>query len=111
MPTSLNLATFWAAGPGLTPRRSLVAERSIEITAVPALLRRLELAGCIVTSDALRWRKETLREITEAVAAFGDLRRLAVDLLRREKSLDRGIHREQLHAALNPAYLCKLLKI
>jgi len=244
-----HLVSVWATENGLTLGQSLVAEKSNEITAVPALLRQLELAGCIVTADALHCQKETAREIIEAdadyvlalkgnqgtahgeitaylddavarrdpalaalttvdkghgrletrrywqseaigwfadraewpglrsvglveatreiggkvsverryylsslprdialfakavrghwavenqchwvldvvfredqcrarsghaIANLGILRRLALNLLRKDKSLDRGIHRKQLHAAINPLYLRHLLKI
>jgi predicted transposase YbfD/YdcC len=46
-----------------------------------------------------------------AIANLGLLRRLALNILRQDKSLARGIHRKQLHAALNPVYLRNLLKI
>ncbi len=40
-----------------------VDEKSNEITAVPELLRLLEIKGCIVTVDALNTQKEIAREI------------------------------------------------
>ncbi len=40
-------------------------------------------------------------------AYLGRLRRLALNLLRHDKSLDRGIHRIQLLAAINPEYLAQ----
>jgi len=43
-----------------------VDDKSNEITAVPDLLRALELAGCIVTVDALNCQKEIAQEIKEA---------------------------------------------
>ena len=58
----------WATGSGLTLGQLQVAEKSNELTAVPALLRQLELAGCIVTADALHCQKAVAREITEADA-------------------------------------------
>ena len=222
-----HLVSVWATENGLTLGQSLVTEKSNEITAVPALLRQLELAGCIVTADALHCQKETAREIkaylddavarmdpapatlatvdkghgrletrrywqSEAIGWFADraewpglrsvglveatreigdkvsverryylgslpqdvalfakavrghravenqchwvldvvfredqsrarsghaianlglLRRLALNILRHDKSLARGIHRKQLHAALNPVHLRHLLKI
>ena len=63
-----HLVSVWATENGLTLGQSLVAGKSNEITAVPALLRQLELAGCIVTADALHCQKETAREIIEADA-------------------------------------------
>ena len=44
-----------------------------------------------------------------AAANLGLLRRLALNLLRQDKSLNRGIHRKQLLAAINPDYLAKIL--
>jgi predicted transposase YbfD/YdcC len=47
-----------------------VDEKSNEITAVPELLRTLELAGCIVTLDAMGCQKQIAREIREADADY-----------------------------------------
>ena len=47
-----------------------VADKSNEITAVPALLRALELGGCVVTADALHCQKNTAKEIKEADADY-----------------------------------------
>ena len=44
-----------------------------------------------------------------ASANLGLLRRLALNLLRQDKSIDRGIHRKQLLAAINPDHPTKLL--
>ena len=58
------VVSAWAAGNGLGQRR--VADKSNEITAVPELLRSLELAGCIVTLDAIE-RKEPALDYWETV--------------------------------------------
>jgi predicted transposase YbfD/YdcC len=47
-----------------------VADKSNEITAVPRLLRALELAGCIVTIDAMGCQKRIAKEIIEADADY-----------------------------------------
>jgi len=47
-----------------------VADKSNEITAVPQLLRALELAGCIVTVDAMGCQKQIAKEIIEADADY-----------------------------------------
>ncbi len=47
-------------------RQLKVADKSNEITALPELLRVLELAGCIVTTDAMGCQKKIAREIREA---------------------------------------------
>lgn len=65
-----HLVSAWATASGLTLGQLQVAEKSNEITAVPALLRQLELAGCIVTADALHCQKSSAREITDAAADY-----------------------------------------
>ena len=47
-----------------------MGNKSNEITAVPALLRVLELSGCIVTIDAMGCQKKIAKEIIEADADF-----------------------------------------
>jgi predicted transposase YbfD/YdcC len=64
------LVSAWATEQGLTLGQVQTADKSNEITAVPALLRGLELAGCIVTADALHCQKATAKEIVEADADY-----------------------------------------
>ena len=64
------LVSAWATDNGLTLGQVQVADKSNEITAVPALLRALELAGCVVTADALHCQKNTAKEIKEADADY-----------------------------------------
>lgn len=47
-----------------------VSDKSNEITALPELLRVLELAGCIVTVDAMGCQKKVAKEIVEADADY-----------------------------------------
>jgi hypothetical protein len=49
----LHLVNVWAASNRLVLAQRAVADKSNEITAVPQLLRTLELTGCLVTVDAL----------------------------------------------------------
>lgn len=51
-------------------RQRKVKNKSNEITAVPELLRALELAGCIVTADAMHCQKHIAKEIQEADAEY-----------------------------------------
>lgn len=64
------LVSAWATENGLTLGQAQVADKSNEITAVPALLRALELTGCVVTADALHCQKNTAKEIKEADADY-----------------------------------------
>ena len=64
------LVSAWATENGLTLGQVQTADKSNEITAVPALLRVLELTGCVVTADALHCQKNTAKEIVEADADY-----------------------------------------
>ena len=63
-----TIVSAWGTEHGLALGQSAVEDKSNEITAVPELLRALELAGGIVTLDALHCQKTTAREIHEADA-------------------------------------------
>jgi len=60
----------WAESNGLVLGQLKVDEKSNEITAVPQLLRVLELSGCIVTIDAIGCQKNIAKEIIEADADY-----------------------------------------
>jgi predicted transposase YbfD/YdcC len=66
----LHLVSAWATTNRLVLGQRATAEKSNEITAVPELLRTLELAGCIVTVDALNCQKNIAKEIREADADY-----------------------------------------
>lgn len=64
------VVSAWAESNGLVLGQLKVADKSNEITAVPELLRVLELSGCIVTIDAMGCQKKIAREIKEADADY-----------------------------------------
>lgn len=64
------IVSAWARDNGLVLGQWKVADKSNEITAVPKLLRVLELAGCIVTVDAMGCQKKIAREIIESDADY-----------------------------------------
>jgi predicted transposase YbfD/YdcC len=64
------IVSAWATESGLLLGQRKVRDKSNEITVVPELLRTLELAGCIVTADAMHCQKTTAREIIEADADY-----------------------------------------
>lgn len=64
------VVSAWAESNGLVLGQLKVDEKSNEITAVPQLLRVLELAGCIVTVDAMGCQKKIAKEIIEADADY-----------------------------------------
>jgi predicted transposase YbfD/YdcC len=64
------IVSAWATESGLLLGQRKVRDKSNEITIVPELLRALELAGCIVTADALHCQKNIAKEIIEADADY-----------------------------------------
>lgn len=64
------IVSAWAESNGLVLGQLKVADKSNEITAVPELLRVLELSGCIVTLDAMGCQKQIAKEIIEADADY-----------------------------------------
>jgi predicted transposase YbfD/YdcC len=64
------IVSAWAESNGLVLGQWKVADKSNEITAVPELLRVLELGGCIVTLDAMGCQKKIAKEIIEADADY-----------------------------------------
>ena len=50
---AIHMVNVWASSHGLALGQTKVDEKSNEITAIPKLLQLLELAGCIITIDAM----------------------------------------------------------
>jgi predicted transposase YbfD/YdcC len=64
------IVSAWATESGLLLGQRKVRAKSNEITVVPELLQALELAGCIVTADAMHCQKNIAKEIIEADADY-----------------------------------------
>jgi predicted transposase YbfD/YdcC len=64
-----HTVTAWGTANGVALGQVTVADKSNEITAIPALLYLLELSGCLVTIDAMGCQKEIA---TQIVAQGGD---------------------------------------
>ena len=60
---AINLVSAWASANRLTLGQCKVAADSNEITAVPELLRTVDVAGCLVTVDALNTQTAIAAEI------------------------------------------------
>ncbi len=60
---ALHLVTAWASEAGLTLGQIACEEKSNEITAIPELLKLLNLKGCTVTIDAMGCQKEIAAQI------------------------------------------------
>jgi predicted transposase YbfD/YdcC len=66
----LHLVSAWATQARLVLGQVAVAEKSNEITAIPALLRLLDVEGCIVTIDAAGCQKEIAAQIRAQQADY-----------------------------------------
>ncbi|HEY7711871.1 MAG TPA: ISAs1 family transposase [Candidatus Entotheonella sp.] len=67
---AIHMVSAWANAHRLVLGQLKVDDKSNEITAIPALLRMLELEGAIVTIDAMGCQKEIAKTITEQGADY-----------------------------------------
>ncbi len=63
--TCLHLVSAWAAGHRLTLAQVAVADKSNEITAIPELLKLLDLHGALVSIDAIGCQKGIAQQIRD----------------------------------------------
>lgn len=66
----IHMVSAWAQQNRLVLGQNKVDEKSNEVTAIPELLRALELTGCIVTIDAMGTQTKIAREIIDAKADY-----------------------------------------
>jgi len=67
---AIHMVSAWASANRLVLGQQKVDEKSNEITAIPGLLRLLDLKGCIVTIDAMGCQKAIARTIVEQEADY-----------------------------------------
>ena len=68
--TLVHMVSAWAESNGLVLAQRKVDEKSNEITAIPKLLDALELAGTVVTIDAMGCQREIAGRIVEKKADY-----------------------------------------
>lgn len=66
----LHMVNAWASEAGLALGQLATDSKSNEIKAIPALLERLRIHGCIVTTDAMGCQKEIARVIRSKGADY-----------------------------------------
>ena len=66
----INTVSAWAASNRLVLGQKKVEGKSNEITALPELIKILDLAGCIVTIDAMGCQREIVKKIVEKDADY-----------------------------------------
>jgi predicted transposase YbfD/YdcC len=67
---AIHMVSAWASANRLVLGQIKVDDKSNEITAIPELLRALEITDCIVTIDALGCQKEIASQIVEQGADY-----------------------------------------
>src|SRR4051794_9914924 len=68
--TCLGLVSAWVGANALTLAQVAVQDKSNEITAIPRLLRMLELGGALVSVDALGCQKDIARAVRDTGADY-----------------------------------------
>lgn len=66
----LHLVSAWLTEHGMTLGQEAVDEKSNEITAIPALIERLDLKGATVTIDAMGCQRDIAEKIRQADANY-----------------------------------------
>jgi predicted transposase YbfD/YdcC len=67
---ALHSVTVWASDFGLSLGQVACAEKSNEITAIPELLRLVDIKGTIITIDAMGTQKEIAKQIIDSDADY-----------------------------------------
>jgi hypothetical protein len=62
---AIQMVSAWATANRLVPGQCKVESKSNEITAIPKLLKMLEVKGCIVTIDAMGTQTRIAQQIVE----------------------------------------------
>ena len=63
--SSLHMVSAWAAGLKVVLAQEKVDEKSNEITAIPEVLKMLEIKGCIITIDAMGCQQKIAQQIID----------------------------------------------
>ena len=67
---AIHMVSAWAHDSGIVLGQKKVDDKSNEITAIPELLRLLDVSGCIVTIDAMGCQTNIAQKIREAKAEY-----------------------------------------
>ncbi len=67
---ALNMVSAWASEQSVVLGQVKCEEKSNEITALPELLKILDLEGCVVTIDAMGCQKEIVKQIAAKKADY-----------------------------------------
>ena len=106
---ALHLVTAWATQSGLTLGQVACAEKSNEITAIPELLKLLNIKDCTVTIDAMGCQKDIAAQILDQEGHYvlglkgnqsgleQDMLQLLEEDLHTELELEVPVPKERIH--------------
>ena len=98
---ALHTVSAWATEANLVLGQVVTEEKSNEITAIPKLLKMLELRGAIVTTDAMGCQKEIATEVRERGADYvlqvkGNQEHLEEDIIDAFAAMDEASTKERV---------------
>ena len=100
---ALHMVSAWACGNGVVLGQVKTEEKSNEITAVPELLDKLELSGCIVTLDAMGCQRAIAKQVKEGGGDY------VLAVKGNQEQLD-GEVRQYFDAAREKDFKCKAIQ-
>ena len=68
--SAIHMVSAWASANGIVLGQVKTDEKSNEITAIPELIKTLEIEGCIVTIDAMGCQKKIAKQIVDQKADY-----------------------------------------
>jgi len=68
--SAIHMVSAWSSANGVVLGQEKTAAKSNEITAIPELLSKLAIKGCIVTIDAMGCQKAIAKQIVESKADY-----------------------------------------
>lgn len=99
---AIHMVSAWSTKNKLVLSQTKVDKKSNEITAIPCLLKKLKLKGCIVTLDAMGCQKKIVEQIVEQEADYLiTLKKNQVALYKASEELFikvNGFHNSGLHS-------------
>ena len=66
----IDMVSAWGSGDGIVLGQVKTDEKSNEITAIPDLLKMLNIVGCLITIDAIGTQKKIAKQIIEQKADY-----------------------------------------
>jgi predicted transposase YbfD/YdcC len=85
--SAIHMVSAWATANHISLGQTVVDQKSNEITAIPELLKIIELSGCLVTIDAMGCQVKIAQAIVDADANY------VLAVKGNQKSLHNSIHR------------------